>query len=77
MKIGTLNVGIHHSTSRNNGKHKTLTTIFIRMGEMVIADRTTWGRWTTAQALKEFKRFPERFQPRKGWDAATIKAIAA
>lgn len=77
MMIGKLNVGVSIFTQRGPIRNKVLTTIFVRMGKEVIAERTIPGKWNEAQALMEFKRFPDRFQPRPTFSAATLKAIAA
>ena len=78
MLIGKLNVGVSVRTQRvPSGQRKTLSTIFIHMGEMVVAERTIPARWNEAQALAEFKRFPDRFIPRDGFTPATVKAMAA
>jgi len=79
-KIGTLNVGTRTFTQRTagpNGVKRTLSQIFVRMGDTVIADRVIPGRWTEEAALKEFKRFPARFAPRAPFNAATVAAVAA
>ncbi len=77
MLIGKLNCGVDTFTQRANGRQKVLTRIFVRMGQQVIADRVIPGKWTEVQALKEFRRFPERFTPRPSYDAALLKAVAA
>jgi hypothetical protein len=80
MLIGQLNilcVPISQTTAGPNGRRKPLTRIIARMGKTPIAERTIPGKWSIAEALKEFRRFPERFMPAKGWTAATIASIAA
>ena len=51
-------------TAGPNGRRKVLTRIFIRRGEAVIAERVIPGKWTPAQAVTEYKRFPLRFTHR-------------
>ena len=77
-KIGTLNVGTRTFTSRTsgpNGRKRVLTTIFVRMGDMVVAERTIPGKWDNAAALTEFRRFPERFTA-EGWTREQLVAVA-
>ena len=42
------------------------TNVGIYCGPNRIAAATIGGRWTEAQALKEFKRLPHRFKPLPG-----------
>lgn len=77
MMIGKLNVGVSVFTQRNGNVKKTLTTIYVRMGKEVIADRIIPGKWDEVQALKEFKRFPDRFTKRATYAALDLKAVAA
>lgn len=78
MMIGKLNVGVSTFTQRGvNGNKKVLTTIYVRMGKEVVAERTIPGRWNEAQALTEFKRFPDRFTKRPTYAALDLKGIAA
>lgn len=77
MMIGKLNVATRTFTQRGPHTMKTLTTIFVRMGKEVIAERTIPGRWNEAQALVEFKRFPARFTKRPTYAALDLKSIAA
>lgn len=77
MMIGKLNCGVRTFTQRGPHVMKTLTTIFVRMGKEVIAERTIPGRWNESLALVEFKRFPDRFTPRATFTPATLKAVAA
>jgi hypothetical protein len=80
MLIGTLNVVVRYipvRTAGPNGRAKMTTEIVIRMGNEPFASRTVGGRYSQADALKEFKRFPDRFTPAKGKDAKLVAAIAA
>jgi hypothetical protein len=80
MKLGTLNVVVAYNmfkTDGPNGVRKTTTTITVRMGEMVFANRTVGGRYSQTDALREFKRFPAKFTPAADMTAETVKAIAA
>jgi hypothetical protein len=43
-------------------KPQTFTDIAIKAGDEFVAGRRIPGRWTAAQALTEFKRFPTRFK---------------
>jgi hypothetical protein len=75
MLIGKLNVVCKTYTAK--GTKKPLTDMTVRMGNMVIATRTSAGKWTEADALKELKRFPERFKLADGWNLDQLKAVAA
>jgi hypothetical protein len=77
MLIGKLNCGVNSFIQRGPHAKKTLTQIFVRMGDEVIAERTIPGKWNAFQALTEFRRFPDRFTPRPNFTAATLKQIAA
>jgi hypothetical protein len=80
MLIGKLNVGVSVFTTRTPGPNavkRTLSTIYVRMGKEVIAERTIPGRWNEAQAMTEFKRFPDRFTKRPDYAALDLKSIAA
>ncbi len=76
MLIGKLNVGVSTFTQRNGNVKKTLTTIYVRMGKEVIAERTIPGKWNEVQALREFRRFPDRFTKRPTC-TLDLKALAA
>jgi len=77
MMLGKLNVAVRTFTQRGPHITKVLTEVLIRMGEMPIADRIIPGRWNQAQALKEFRRFPDRFRPCGDFDRAKLNAVAA
>jgi hypothetical protein len=78
MKIGTLNSVVYTRTERGfNGVRKTLSDIQICMGKLIVARRTIPGRWPEAEAIKEFKRFPERFTPQGDFNSDNLKSFAA
>lgn len=54
-----------------------LTEMQVRMGNTVIASRTSAGAWDEVNALKELRRFPERFKLEEGWTLEQLKAVAA
>jgi hypothetical protein len=72
MLVGKLNVVV---VFRTEGV-KQYTDVQVRMGDVVMATRTLSGRFGQTNALKEFKRFPEKFKP-VGCELSTVKAIAA
>lgn len=76
---GKLNFGVAVSMNKGNGNKKIpVTTIYVRMGHVVIAKRSIPGRWNTEQAAIEFKKAPERFATVKdGFDATILKKLAA
>ena len=80
-KLGSLNVIVRNATVRTNGPNgrvKVLTEVIVRMGGEPIADRKIPGKWTTGEALGEFRKQPHLFTPRGGpWTKETLKAIAA
>lgn len=64
------------NVTKQKGK-MPLTEMKVRMGNDVIATRTSAGTWGEADALKELKRFPERFKLEEGWTLEMLKAVAA
>ncbi len=70
-----LNVACRNFT--NKGSKKPLTEMQVRMGELVIATRTSSGKWSEADALKELRRFPERFKLEGEWTLEQLKAVVA
>jgi hypothetical protein len=52
------------------GKCRWATRVTIRLGDMPVAEATIGGRATQAQALREFRTAPQRFQKLDGWEMA-------
>lgn len=78
MLIGKLNCGVSVFTQRGpNNTKKVLTTVYVRMGSEVIAERTIPGKWNEYQALMEFKRFPKRFTQRAEYKSLDLEKVAA
>jgi hypothetical protein len=61
----------------NEGKVKVLTDVLIRVGNKALAFKTLGGKYTAHQALTEFKRAPNGWQPQPGQDAASVAFYAA
>ena len=71
-----ISVTAHVTTRRNKpgSKHRLLTDVTIRLdGKLTVAFRTVPGAWNVEEALKEFRKAPERFQPHP---ATTAEAVA-
>jgi hypothetical protein len=60
-----------------NGRRLPATKIIVRMGGDKVAEREVGGVYNVDQALREFKRFPNKFTPMKDWDVPKLQAIAA
>jgi hypothetical protein len=59
-----------------NGRQKKLTVVTVKLGKDAIATRTIPGTWTPANALTEFRRFPDRFTRTVAAAALDLKACA-
>ena len=64
------------SNRKGTGTVKVLSDVIVRVDGKLVAFATLGGRYTPADALKEFKRAPSRFKPEGKADAAALKAYA-
>lgn len=61
---GKLNFSILVQMKPKGNKKIPVSTIYAKMGSTIIASRAIPGRWTEQQALEEFRKAPERFNPK-------------
>ena len=61
---GKLNFSILVTKNQKGKKNLPLSTIFVKMGDTIIATRVTPGRYTEAEALIEFRKQPHLFKPK-------------
>jgi hypothetical protein len=61
---GKLNFSILVQMKPKGNKKFPVSTIFVKMGNTIIASRTTPGRYTEEQALVEFRKQPHLFKPK-------------
>lgn len=62
---------------RGQGKCRTATRVTIRLGDMPVAVATLGGKATQNDALREFRRYPQRFQKLEGWEMARAFQLVA
>jgi hypothetical protein len=65
------------SYTRASGKVRTVSTVILKLGPLVVGWGTLGGRWTAEQAVAEFRKQPGRFRLAKGWSAAMLAGLAA
>jgi hypothetical protein len=73
MKL-TIKAGVNYRNADN--KVLKLTDVVIRAGEKAVAFATLAGKWTAEQALKEFKKAPQKFAPQGAMTAADVALYA-
>lgn len=75
---GKLNFGVACGLVAKGNKRIPVTTIYVRMGHVVVAKRSIPGKWSIEQAAVEFRKAPERFTSVKaGFETPILKKLAA
>lgn len=62
------------SHEKASGKVKVVSSVTIKLGDIVVATATFGGKYTQADALREFQKAPHRFS---GTDAALASRLVA
>lgn len=72
-----ITVQLSHGKPQKPGKVKVVTDVLLRLdGKQSVAWAQLAGKWTEEQALAEFRKNPERFQPQPGTTPEMLKSIA-
>ena len=61
---GKLNFSILVTLQQKGRKKFPISTIFVKMGDTIIATRVTPGKYTEEQAHAEFRKQPHLFKPK-------------